>query len=103
MRERNIDIDKTPLHLARDCPQYEHLRQEVYKASTEEIRKTWPACFWCAGIAPRDQGNKALPDFDYDEPDPPTRTLTDVATEFHRLDHQGELRMVVAGDGTCPN
>ena len=70
MRERNLDIDETPLHVAGDCPQYEHFRQEVYKASTEEIRKTWPACFWCAGIAPRDQEvykrNTALPDFEYD-------------------------------------
>ena len=45
MRERKLDIDETPLHVARDCQQYEHSRQEVYKASTEEIRNTWPACF----------------------------------------------------------
>ena len=107
MEERQLDIDETLLHVGRDCPQYEHLRQELYRASIEEIRKTWPACFWCAGIAPRDQEvykrNKALRNFDYDKPDLPTRTPRDVASEFHKPDHQGKLRMVVAGDGACPN
>ena len=107
MREINLDIAETLLHVARYCPHYEHFRQDVYKASTESIRKTWPACFWRAGFAPRDQEvykrNTALPDFDYDEPDPPIRTPMDVAAEFHRPDHHGKFRMVVAGDGACPN
>ena len=55
MKERLLDIDETPLHVARDCPQWEHLRQELYRASTNEITKTWLACFWYAGIAPSDQ------------------------------------------------
>ena len=107
MRYRNFDIDETPLQVARDCPQYEHLNEELYRASTEELRNTWPACFWCTGIAPRDQAvykrNTAFPDFDYGEPGPPTRTPVDVAAEFHRPDHHGKFRMVVAGDGACPN
>ena len=47
--------------------------------------------------------NKALPDFDSDEPDPPIRTPRDAATELHRFDQQGKLRMVVAGDGASHN
>ena len=26
MKERNLDIDEPPLHVTRDCPQYEHFR-----------------------------------------------------------------------------
>ena len=37
MRERKLDIDETPLHVARDCPQYGHFRQEVYKVSTMNL------------------------------------------------------------------
>ena len=63
--------------------------------------------FLCAGIAPRDKEvnskNIELPDFNYDEPDPPIRTPKDVSAEFRRPDHHGKLRMVVAGDGACPN
>ena len=74
----------------------------MYRASTEELRKTWPACFWCAGIAPRDKEvhaiNAQLTDFNYEELDPPMRTAEDAAVEFHRPDHHGKLRMVVAGD-----
>ena len=107
MREFNEDIDETPFHISRDCPQNEHLRQELYRASTEELRKTWPACFWCAGIAPRDKEvhaiNAQLTDFNYEELDPPMRTAEDAAVEFHRPDHHGKLRMVVAGDGACSN
>ena len=47
--------------------------------------------------------NAQLSDFNYDEPDPPARTPMDVAVEFHRPDHHGKLRMVVAGDGACSN
>ena len=94
--KENIDVDETPLHVARDCPRYEPFRRELFRASTEELRKTWPACFWCAGIAPRDtevhERNMVLPDFAYDEPAPPTRTHKDVAAEFHRPDHHGKFR-----------
>ena len=65
------------------------------------------ACLLLVRIAPRDQEvhkrNTALPDFDYDEPDPPTRTPMDVAAEFHRPTRYGKFRMVVAGNGACPN
>ena len=78
MKELKVDIDETPLHVTRDCPGYAHFRQELYRESIEELRKTWPACFWCAGIAPRDKDvqaiNAQLSDFKYNEPDPPTRT-----------------------------
>ena len=107
MRKSNEDIDETLHHVARGCPRYAHLRQELYKASTEELRNTWPTCFWCAGIAPSDKDvhsiNAQLADFNYDEADPPIRTPKDAAVEFHRPDHHGKLRMVVAGDGTCAN
>ena len=107
MSERKVDVDENPLRVARDCPSYEPFRQELYRARTEELRKTWHTCFWCAGIAPRDkevhESNAALFDFNYNEPDPPIRTPMDVAIEFHRHDHHGKFRMVVAGDGACPN
>ena len=44
-----------------------------------------------------------LLDFKQDEPDPPRRTEADVEAEWHRPDHHGKYRMVVAGDGACPN
>ena len=47
--------------------------------------------------------NAALLDFNYDEPDPLTCTPMDVAAVFQRHDHHGKFRMVVAGDGACPN
>ena len=72
-----------------------------------ELRETWPTCFWCAGIAPRDkeayERNAALTDFSYNEPDPLVRTAPDVAAEWHRHDHHGRFRMVVAEDGAYPN
>ena len=78
MKEFNVDIDETPLHVTRDCQKYAHFKQELYRASTDELRQTWPTCFWCAGIAPRDKEvhsmNAQFSDFNYDEPDPPTRT-----------------------------
>ena len=49
------------------------------------------------------QEEQSLLDFDYDEPDPFTRTPRDVASEVHIPDHHGKLRIVVAGDGACPN
>ena len=35
MRERNLDIDETLVHVARDCPQYEPCRKEMYRANAE--------------------------------------------------------------------
>ena len=68
-------LTKLRYSLQKNAPSNEHFRQELYKANTAELMETWPTCFWCAGIAPRDaevhDRNMALPDFTYDEPDPP--------------------------------
>ena len=105
MKERNVDVDETALHVAKECPSKKHVREAVYRASIPEAREKLPTCFWCAGIAPRDnevhESNISPRDFNYDEPDPPRRTEADVAAEWHRPDHHGRYRMVVAGDGAC--
>ena len=107
MQERSIDVDETALHVSRDCPSFQKLRGPLFRASTEEARKKWLPCFWCSGIAPKDKEveamNRNLPDFSYEELEPPMRTREDIMVEWTRPDHDGTYRMVVAGDGACPN